>query len=36
MPGFAFWGLFLVLGLVAVGYVLWMVAAERAERRRDP
>ena len=30
-PGFTFWGLFLACGLLLVGYVLWMVRAERDE-----
>lgn len=28
---FAFWGLFVVLGLTVVGYYSWMVWAERRE-----
>lgn len=28
-PGFTFWGLFLVCGLIAVAYVVWMVWEER-------
>lgn len=24
MPGFIFWGLFLILGIIVVGYVVWM------------
>ncbi len=31
MPGFAFWGLFLVFGLILVGYVAWMYWVERRE-----
>jgi hypothetical protein len=30
MPGFAFWGLFAVLALIVVGYLAWMLLAERA------
>lgn len=30
-PGFIFWGLFLVFGLVVVAYVAWMKWAERDE-----
>jgi cbb3-type cytochrome oxidase subunit 3 len=31
MPGFAFWGLFAVFGLIVVGYVTWMWWLERQE-----
>jgi hypothetical protein len=27
--GFVFWGLFLVFGLIVLGYVLWMRRVER-------
>lgn len=29
VPGFVFWGLFLVFGLIVVAYVLWMKWVER-------
>lgn len=29
MPGFAFWGLFVVFGLIVFAYVLWMKWVER-------
>lgn len=35
MPGFAFWGLFVVLALIAVGYAAWMVAADRRDDGGD-
>ncbi len=28
-PGFIFWGLFLVCGLIVASYILWMLWAER-------
>lgn len=28
-PGFVFWGLFLVFGLLVVAYVIWMWWVER-------
>ena len=31
MPGFAFWGLFFVFGLIVVGYLAWMFWVERRE-----
>jgi hypothetical protein len=31
MPGFVFWGLFLVFGAIVVAYLVWMI---RTERRR--
>jgi cbb3-type cytochrome oxidase subunit 3 len=31
MPGFPFWGLFLVFGLIVVAYVVWMFWVERRE-----
>jgi len=31
MPGFAFWGVFLVFGLIVIGYVVWMFWVERQE-----
>jgi cbb3-type cytochrome oxidase subunit 3 len=31
MPGFAFWGLFLVFGLILVAYLIWMWWVERGE-----
>lgn len=34
MPGFAFWGLFLIFGLIVVLYLAWMVWVERREERR--
>jgi hypothetical protein len=30
-PGFTFWGLFLACALLLVGYVTWMIRAERDE-----
>lgn len=29
--GFVFWGLFVVFGLIVLGYVAWMVGVERRE-----
>jgi hypothetical protein len=29
MPGFVFWGLFLVFGLIVIAYLIWMIRAER-------
>jgi cbb3-type cytochrome oxidase subunit 3 len=29
--GFIFWGLFLVFGLIVVGYLIWMFRLERRE-----
>ncbi len=29
--GFVFWGLFLVFGLIVVGYLVWMKWVERAD-----
>jgi len=29
MPGFVFWGLFLVFGLIVVAYLIWMLRAQR-------
>lgn len=34
-PGFIFWGLFPALGAVVGAYLVWMLAAERRERRRE-
>jgi hypothetical protein len=34
-PGFIFWGLFPVLGLLVGAYLLWMMAVERRGRRRE-
>jgi hypothetical protein len=31
--GFAFWGLFAVFGIIAVGYVVWMRYVERNENQ---
>lgn len=31
MPGFTFWGLFVVCGLIVVAYAVWMYAAERRD-----
>lgn len=28
-PGFTFWGLFVACALIVVGYVVWMVYAEK-------
>jgi phage shock protein PspC (stress-responsive transcriptional regulator) len=28
-PGFVFWGLFLVFGVMVLAYVLWMLWVER-------
>lgn len=30
--GFVFWGLFLVFGLIIVGYLIWMSRVEREEQ----
>ena len=30
-PGFTFWGLFVVCGLILAGYVVWMLLTERDE-----
>lgn len=30
-PGFVFWGLFIVFGLLIAGYILWMYRADRKE-----
>ncbi len=32
MPGFIFWGLFAVFGLIVVAYVAWMLWVERRDR----
>ena len=32
---FVFWGLFLVLGLIALGYYSWMIWVERGESAGD-
>lgn len=29
--GFAFWGLFAVVGAIIVGYAVWMVRADRSD-----
>lgn len=29
--GFVFWGLFVVFGLIVVGYVYWMITTERKD-----
>jgi hypothetical protein len=29
--GFIFWGLFLVFGLIVIGYVVWMIRAENGD-----
>ncbi len=29
--GFIYWGLFVVLGLIVLGYLLWMVKAQRGK-----
>ena len=31
MDKFIFWGLFLVLGLIVVGYIFWMWWVEKSE-----
>ncbi len=31
MPGFVFWGLFVVFGLVVLAYVIWMLWVEGRE-----
>lgn len=33
-PGFVFWGLFLIFGLIVVLYALWMWRVERREDDR--
>lgn len=35
MDKFIFWGLFLVLGLIVLGYVLWMYWVERKENKQE-
>lgn len=32
MPGFTFWGLFVVCGAIVAGYVAWMRWVERKDR----
>jgi len=32
---FVFWGLFVVLGLIAVGYWRWMLWVEKGEREDE-
>ena len=34
-PGFIFWGLFLVFGVVVAGYAAWMLWQEARERGRS-
>ncbi|HVS64566.1 MAG TPA: hypothetical protein VMT85_13810 [Thermoanaerobaculia bacterium] len=34
-PGFIFWGLFVVFGLVVAGYVAWMLWHESREHGRS-
>lgn len=29
MPGFVFWGLFLVFGALILAYLIWMIRVER-------
>jgi len=29
MPGFVFWGLFLVFLLIVIAYLIWMIRVER-------
>lgn len=29
--GFIFWGLFLVFGLIVIGYVVWMIRVENGD-----
>ena len=31
MPGFVFWGLFVVFGLIVLAYVIWMLWVEGRE-----
>jgi hypothetical protein len=33
--GLMFWGLFVALALIVVGYLAWMVAVERGTERTD-
>ncbi len=33
LPGFTFWGLFVVCAAIVVGYVVWMRWVERDDRR---
>lgn len=35
MDKFIFWGLFLVLGFIVIGYVLWMYWVERKEKKEE-
>ena len=32
---FVFWGLFVVLGLITLGYYCWMISVERGEAARN-
>ena len=34
-PGFVFWGLFLVFGLIVVLYFFWMKSVEREEMEKE-
>lgn len=34
MDKFIFWGLFLALGLIVLGYVLWMYWIEQKDKRK--
>lgn len=36
MPGFAFWGLFLIFGLILVAYTVWMFWVERSDPSEGP
>ena len=33
--GFAFWGLFLVFGLIVIGYIYWMLTADKNEKDKS-
>jgi len=35
MDRFIFWGLFLILGLIVLGYILWMYWVERKENKNN-
>jgi len=35
MDRFIFWGLFAILGLIVLGYVLWMYKIEHKEKNKD-
>ncbi len=34
-PGFIFWGLFVVFGIIVAAYIVWMVWVERPPAARE-